>query len=166
MRTRANQGFTLIELVITIALIGIIAGFVIPQFGNMIDRNRVVSTTNSVVGLLNFARSEAVRRNVRVSVMVEDDSAWAILGDSDTAFDPSSASDINDLLIRRVEEWATNTSVAATDGSDVAIGFRSNGMLDDENDMDIAVCSGDVDGRLIEVTRGGRINTSAYSGCP
>lgn len=166
MAERADRGFTLIELLITIALIAIVAGFVVPQFGAMIERNRVTSTTNSVVGLVTFARSEAIRRNSPVSVVTRNNSAWAIRGNSDTAFDPSSASDINNLLIRRIEEPDAATRVAAADGSNVAIGFRSNGMLDKNNTYAITVCSGDADGRQVEVTPGGRVDTSAFNGCP
>ncbi|MDY6929818.1 MAG: GspH/FimT family protein [Pseudomonadota bacterium] len=166
MFDRPNRGFTLIELLITIALIAIIAGFAIPQFGTMIERNRVVATTNSVVGLLSFARSEAIRRNSPVSVLTRNNTAWAIAGNSDTAFDPSSATDINDLLIRRIEDAAGSTTVAATDGSDVAVGFRSNGMLDKNKTYEIVVCSGSVDGRQVEITPGGRVDTTVFNGCP
>jgi len=163
MRTKANQGFTLVELIITIALIGIIAGFAIPQFGNMIDRNRVVSTTNSVVGLLNYARSEAIRRNVRVQV--------------DLGQDPIEAQLANDgSVIRVIEPLANNTTVDVTTpsgASPATVQFRSNGTT---NAMEtggigeeiwVRVCSGDAEGREIVVDPGGRLNTRAPdTACP
>ncbi len=163
MRTRANQGFTLIELIITIALIGIIAGFVIPQFGSMIDRNRVVSTTNSVVGLLNFARSEAVRRNVRVQVDFSENPVEAQLS-SDSS------------VIRVIEPLATGTTINVTTAggaSPTTVVFRSNGTTNALESGGVGepvwvrVCSGDVDGREIVVDPGGRLNTRApNTACP
>lgn len=163
MRTKANEGFTLIELIITIALIGIIAGFAIPQFGNMIDRNRVVSTTNSVVGLLNFARSEAIRRNVRVQV--------------DFSQDPVEAQLVSDTsVIRVIEPLAAGTTIdLSTPGgaSPTAVMFRSNGTTNAleaggiGEEVLVRVCSGDVDGREIVVDPGGRLNTRApTTACP
>src|SRR5690554_3852353 len=162
-----SSGFTLIELMITIALIAIIAGFAIPQFGNMIERNRVVSTTNSVVGLLHFARSEAIRQNRRVAVQVEQNVAWAVRVDqADPTFDPDDANDIATKLIRRIESPSSGTTVAAPGGGNVDVEFRSSGMIDSANDLEIQICSGSVDGRLMVVTRGGRINTAVSTNCP
>src|SRR5690554_1833817 len=63
-----HSGFTLIELMIVVALIAIIAMVAVPGFSSLIESNRHKSTTNNVIGILNYARSEAVRRGEPVSV--------------------------------------------------------------------------------------------------
>lgn len=59
-------GFTLIELMVTLAITAIIVTQAVPSFDTMIKNNRLVSQTNSLVGDINLARSEAVKRGVRV----------------------------------------------------------------------------------------------------
>ncbi len=62
------EGFTLIELMITVAIVAIVVGFAVPSFMQMIANNRTSSYANELVASLSFARSEAVKRGVPVSV--------------------------------------------------------------------------------------------------
>ncbi len=63
-----TQGFTLIELVATIAIAGILMAMTIPSFNSTITSSRITSYANDFVSALNLARSEAVRRGIPVSV--------------------------------------------------------------------------------------------------
>lgn len=57
--TDKARGFTLLELLVTIIILGIVASFAVPSFRQMILNNQLVSQTNEVSGLVAFARSEA-----------------------------------------------------------------------------------------------------------
>jgi type IV fimbrial biogenesis protein FimT len=63
-----SSGFTLIELMVTIAIAGILLGVAIPSFTDTIASNRLTTTTNELVTALNLARSEAIKRGVRVTL--------------------------------------------------------------------------------------------------
>jgi type IV fimbrial biogenesis protein FimT len=62
------SGFTLIELMITVSIVGIMLGIAIPGFSSTITSNRLATTANQFLGVLNFARSEAVSREERITV--------------------------------------------------------------------------------------------------
>jgi len=74
-----QSGFTLIELMVVLVLVAIVAGIAIPSMSDLIDRHRVTSVTNSSLGLLNFARSEAIRRGQAVIVTSAGNSMTATL---------------------------------------------------------------------------------------
>ena len=63
-----NVGFTLIELIVVLALAALILAFGVPGFQNTLRTNRLVTQTNQFVGALNLARSEAIKRGVRVTL--------------------------------------------------------------------------------------------------
>ncbi|WP_079203208.1 GspH/FimT family pseudopilin [Pseudomonas sp. CC6-YY-74] len=70
-------GFTLIELMITIALLAIVIGIAIPNFTGLIRNNQLEAQTQSLNSLLQFARSEAVVR--RTSILVtNNNNVWTI----------------------------------------------------------------------------------------
>lgn len=71
---RKASGYTLLEILVTIAVVAIVASLAVPSFQNMIATQRVRSAANDLVAALNFARSEAVKRN-RV-VTVTPGAAW------------------------------------------------------------------------------------------
>ena len=73
MNNNTHRGFTLIEAVVTIAVLGILLSIAIPSFSKMIERNRIASGTNEFRTALMLARSEAVTRSIPMTICVSDD---------------------------------------------------------------------------------------------
>ncbi len=63
-----QQGFTLFELIITLAIAAVIVGVAAPSFSTMIQDNRLSAQSLDFVAALNLARSEAIKRRVRVTL--------------------------------------------------------------------------------------------------
>jgi prepilin-type N-terminal cleavage/methylation domain-containing protein len=72
MKSR-HTGFTLIELVITIALLGILLAWAIPNVTIFIQNARMASAVNELVGDLGVARQEAQRRGRSVTICASSD---------------------------------------------------------------------------------------------
>ncbi|MEE9422277.1 MAG: GspH/FimT family pseudopilin [Gammaproteobacteria bacterium] len=72
-----HRGFTLVELMITLALAAILLSIGIPSFQSYMEINRLAAQTNQMVQSLNLARSEAGKRggNVVVAPLVAGN--WA-----------------------------------------------------------------------------------------
>ncbi len=68
MTPRPQTGVTLIELLVTLSIAVILMAIAVPGFQDFFRRNRVDSAASEFVAALNYARSEAIRRGVRVSV--------------------------------------------------------------------------------------------------
>jgi type IV fimbrial biogenesis protein FimT len=62
----------MVELVVTIMVLAILLGVAVPNFGNMIQSNRVTAESNNLSSALSLARSEAVKRAEIVSVCASD----------------------------------------------------------------------------------------------
>ena len=67
--SRRNQtAFTIIELLVTLSILGVLLAIALPNLRDFIVSNRLSSQVNGFVGLLNYARSEAIARNQPVLV--------------------------------------------------------------------------------------------------
>jgi type IV fimbrial biogenesis protein FimT len=64
----SNTGFTLVELIVTVTIAGILLGIAIPSFIDTIKGNRLAASANDFLSALSLARSEAIKRGVQVSV--------------------------------------------------------------------------------------------------
>lgn len=65
---RATTGFTLIEMMVTISIMAILLAIATPSFNNTIAGTRISGEINELQASLNFARSEAVKRGLKIDV--------------------------------------------------------------------------------------------------
>ncbi|MBS4050679.1 MAG: GspH/FimT family pseudopilin [Methylomonas sp.] len=81
-----SLGFTLIELMVTIAIAAILLGVAIPNFTSVITRSRLTANTNEFITSLNLARSEAIKRGQHVVVRKTGtnwENGWQVFVDID-----------------------------------------------------------------------------------
>lgn len=74
------QGFTLIELMVTIAVLGLLLSIAVPSFEQVMLDSRRTSDVNELLLSLNLARSEALKRNRHVTICKSDDGATCATG--------------------------------------------------------------------------------------
>jgi len=72
---RFPQGFTLIELLVVVAIAAILLTVGVPSYLTTISGYRVANETNALVGDLQYARSEAIKQGVTVSMCISTDGA-------------------------------------------------------------------------------------------
>lgn len=65
---RSQSGFTIVELMIGLAVTAVLLVAIVPTFGQFILNRSVSSQANSFASMLSFARSEAIKRNSTVSM--------------------------------------------------------------------------------------------------
>lgn len=63
-----DSGFTLVELLVTVAIVAIMAAIAAPNLQSFIQSSVVRSSATELAAILNYARSEAVKRGWAVSV--------------------------------------------------------------------------------------------------
>jgi type IV fimbrial biogenesis protein FimT len=66
--TTNQRGFTLLELMLAVALLAIVLGFGLPNFRDFIRNSRMAAAANDVIADVNLARSESIKRRVPVTL--------------------------------------------------------------------------------------------------
>ena len=165
-----TKGFTLVELLITLAIIGLISGIALPQFNNMIKNNTLVTNTNVFVALLNYARTEAVTRESNIVLCATNDSTVAIpncnsnnwesgwvlfsdIGNTPNNFDN------NDILLKRSPSTATGITIRSTFANVGSLTFAKNGFASSAGTISFCDDRPLKDSRAITVSRVGRVSS-------
>ncbi len=79
---KTQSGFTLIELMVTLAVGIIILAIGVPAFMNMMSSNQAAGYANDLVGAMRLARSEAVKRATTVAICASNATQTACSGNN------------------------------------------------------------------------------------
>lgn len=108
MRTRRQQGFTLIEAIVVMVIMVILIALAAPNYALWLANSRVKTAAQGLDDGLNLARNEAIRRNVPVEFALTDDAgSWKVSV-------PSAAEDVQ---VGSGAEAGGQVTVAATDSA-------------------------------------------------
>ena len=159
-RGRPEEGFTLIEMMVTVALLAVLIALVTPSFRGLLRDNQAASQANALVGSLMLARSEAVKRNAPVVLCRSNTGTscagsdwadgWLIWADTnrDGSLDADEVLQVQETLQGRFDLSATGASVT----------YRPDGTIAGAADaFELLPSGGDTaHGRCIEIDVTGR----------
>lgn len=73
------NGFSLTEFMVALLILSILVGIAMPGFADFLRRQKVSSSANSALVMLQYARSEAIKRQSNIEVSFLSDSlSWTI----------------------------------------------------------------------------------------
>lgn len=170
------HGFTLIELMITVAIAAVLLGLAVPSFQTLIVGSRLSTQTNELVAAINSARSEAVKRNRNITFCRVAAATSTACAAADGTWEHWIITPGGNVVVRRgsfnrhgntigITSTLPNGSlVLASDG----LTRTSGGVL--ANGQTITVCATNgptQNNRLITLGAGSRVSTESSAGaCP
>jgi type IV fimbrial biogenesis protein FimT len=163
------SGFTIVELMITVGVASILLAVAVPSFNQMMVTNRLTTQANDFVSAINFARSEAIKRNTTVSlcrVGSATDTAcaaaagnwsnWIVTPGGDNVVRRGVVNNVGGIVVQ-----STLTSDQVMFGPD---GLARTGAALVNNQL-ISVCaSRDQQGRRVVLGSGSRLSTEPFDG--
>lgn len=166
---QSEQGFTLIELMVTIAIAGILLGVGIPSFNAVIKSNRTATQANIWQSTIYYARSEAMKRGGQVRVISADGSTdwsdgWYVYVDTNGNGVFNSGEEL-----RVFEELAGGSSLTSNTSQIV---FDEKGFVDGMRVSDTVVwsltqsdCTGNIN-RSLTLNQSGRVHVTNVTCSP
>lgn len=168
--TRA-RGFTLLELMVTLTVAGMVLTIGVPSFVDLVRNNRAATNVNELLTAFAIARSESIKRGANVSVCRSSDGAtctgawsegWIVFRDN--AATDTAAPDVGEVLRIWPEMPGDATVTTFANGAAADIGWvrfaprgavRTAGAMPTRYDIALAGCSG-VQMRRVELNTVGR----------
>jgi len=130
-----QQGFSLTELMVVIAIVAILFGIAVPSYRYIANASRMSSEINALLGDLMFARAEAIKEGQTVSLCVSSDGAtcsgslawgngWIVFPDPGATDTPAAGS-----VLRAQQAFTGNTpDTLKSDTGISAVSFNRDGF--------------------------------------
>jgi len=171
---RHSQGLTLVELLITIAVLGILGAIAFPGMSDYMDKQRLVSQVRAISNLAQLARSEAIKRSATanagvktVSMTVSPGSAWFVGLSNGTAACSGSTCVINEggnSVSHTVSATECSGCSMSSPTTDQVITFDLRGLVTGGANQAITLSSPKGKQLSLSVSRLGRISLCTPSG--
>lgn len=142
-----HRGFTLIELMIVLAVAAILISVGVPSFNNTIKNNRLSTQANELITSLNYARSEAIKRGTSITLN-SDTTNWHL---------GWTINDNDDAIIRAYDAFEDNSTLISSDEV-ITVKYLNRGFVNTVDDITFELCddrSGEA-GRSITISITGR----------
>jgi len=165
------SGFTLIELIIAIAVAAIVLSLGVPSFERVIERNQLSTNINKLVSTLNLARSEAIKRNQRVKICDSSDGAtcgagnyelgWIVFVDENNN---GVLDNPNEELIQVYETLPSNFTInpnLTLGANDVS--YQTNGRANRDGNFILCKNNDVTKGKVIILDMSGRARVTDYA---
>jgi len=161
-------GFTLIELIVTLVVVGILMTVAVPQMRTILQDNRLASHSNDLIADLSFARSEAVKRAANVGICPTTSGTNCEGISWNTGRIVYSINNGVRTVLRYREALTTNTLTSAT--VPATLEFNSRGIplgLPAAATFSLCDSRGSAKGRSIAISAGGQatVRSTPPSGC-
>jgi type IV fimbrial biogenesis protein FimT len=157
------SGFTLVELIVAMTVAGILLALAVPTFRTFQLNTRASAQATAVLLALSYARSEAIKRDVNVTVCPSIDgancSAGTTWGQGLIVVDPANAG----APLQRVGGVANGTTLKEA-ASSAAITFFPTGLVSAPATFTFCDVRGAADARAVEITTAGRVAASQLPG--
>lgn len=161
---RPSAGFTMIELVVTLTIGSILVAIGIPSMSTFIQDQRLTSQANSLVLSLNFARSEAVKRDVATGISICASSDGLTCNSANWAAGWIVADVTNNSgTLQGVQANGTTTTISGP-ASPPGLVFRPSGMTGQAATFRVCDSRGASKAHSVDVSASGRIVASTTPG--
>lgn len=139
LRVKGIRGFTLVELMITLALLAIVATIAVPNFVQFIRNNQVQAKADELKTFLQYARGQAV--TARRSYQVTTGAVWEVKPEGGT--------------VERRLEFNTAQAQPRTNPSSLTLTFSPNGVASSTATITVCRDSDFANGYLLDISRSG-----------
>ena len=165
-----SKGFTIYELMLTLALMAVFVTVGVPSFASFMERNQLTTGINQFVSSLSLARSEAIKRNQRVNLCASSDGeqcsdggyedGWIVYVDNNQ----NNTRDNDEELLWVGDSYPANLTLRVSSNFDNSnIAYLGSGRINEGGNVKLCMDNDVKKARMLNLINTGRVRLAKYS---